>query len=204
MSECFHVKFSFYGFMVLKIDWLFTVLVPLNNFSLIWRRHHCRWRAAKFGPMFGAQGLWAGRDLSRATPAVTRGLGFFRSHPKDHPIQSPLTTHEGMWRIYSNPNPHGAIVVKNKIFKWPHPILTFLWLSPLWRGPGPLFEQNWIPFTQRWFVPSLIDFGRLVLEKKIFFKNFSVHVFLLFRYYLPLENGYPLPLKQTWTPFTQG
>jgi hypothetical protein len=36
------------------------------------------------------------------------GLLVFRSHPKDRPIQSPLTTHEGMWRIYSNPDPHGA------------------------------------------------------------------------------------------------
>jgi hypothetical protein len=35
------------------------------------------------------------------------GPRFFRSHPKDHPIQSPLTTHEGVWRIYSNPDPHG-------------------------------------------------------------------------------------------------
>jgi hypothetical protein len=26
--------------------------------------------------MLGAQGLWAGRDLYRATPAVTRDLGF--------------------------------------------------------------------------------------------------------------------------------
>jgi hypothetical protein len=32
----------------------------------------------------------------------------FRSHPKDHPIQSPITTHKGMWRIYSCPDPHGA------------------------------------------------------------------------------------------------
>jgi hypothetical protein len=37
---------------------------------------HCRRRAAKFRPMLGAQGLWAGRDLFRATPAVTRDLGF--------------------------------------------------------------------------------------------------------------------------------
>jgi hypothetical protein len=50
--------------------------VPLKNLSLLWRRHHCRWRAAKFRPMLGAQGLWAGRDLYRATPAVTRDLGF--------------------------------------------------------------------------------------------------------------------------------
>jgi hypothetical protein len=61
------------------VDWLIDYLrfyVPLKNFSLIWRRHHCRWRAAKFRLMLGAQGLWAGRDLYRATLAVTRGLGF--------------------------------------------------------------------------------------------------------------------------------
>ena len=46
--------------------------LPLKNFSLIWIRHHCRWSR----PMLGAQGLWAGRDLYRATPAVTWGLGF--------------------------------------------------------------------------------------------------------------------------------
>jgi hypothetical protein len=28
------------------------------------------------GPMLGAQGLWAERDLYGATPTVTRGLGF--------------------------------------------------------------------------------------------------------------------------------
>jgi hypothetical protein len=30
------------------IDYL-RFYVPLKNFSLIWRRHHCRWRAANFG-----------------------------------------------------------------------------------------------------------------------------------------------------------
>jgi hypothetical protein len=57
------------------IDYL-RFYVPLKNFSLIWRCHHCRWRATKFRPMLGAQGLWAGRDLYRATPAVIRDLGF--------------------------------------------------------------------------------------------------------------------------------
>jgi hypothetical protein len=36
------------------------------------------------------------------------GPRFLWSHPKDRPIQSPLTIHEGMWRIYSNPDPHGV------------------------------------------------------------------------------------------------
>jgi hypothetical protein len=62
----------------------------------------------------------------------------------------------------------GSVVLEKKIFKWPHHILAFLWLSPLWRESGPLFEQFRIPFTQGWFVLSLIDIGLLVLEKKIF------------------------------------
>jgi hypothetical protein len=37
------------------------------------------------GLLLGAQGLSAGRDLCRATPAVTWDLGFVRSHPKDRP-----------------------------------------------------------------------------------------------------------------------
>ena len=60
----------------LKYNDYLRFYVPLKNISLIWRRHHCRWRAAKFRPMLGAQGFWAGRDLYRATPAVTRDLGF--------------------------------------------------------------------------------------------------------------------------------
>ena len=93
-------------------DWLFIVLRPTENISLIRRRHQCRWRAAKFRPMLGTQGLWAGRDLYRATPAVTRGLGFSRSHPNDRPIQSPLTTRKGMLRTYSNPDPHITLYFK--------------------------------------------------------------------------------------------
>jgi hypothetical protein len=56
------------------IIFLFYVLLKNISLSGIWRRHHYRWRAAKFSPLLGAQGLFAGRDLYRATPAVTRGL----------------------------------------------------------------------------------------------------------------------------------
>jgi hypothetical protein len=57
------------------IDWLFTLLRPAHEyyFSLIWRRHHCRWRAAKFRPMLSTKGHWAERDPH----AVTRDLGFY-------------------------------------------------------------------------------------------------------------------------------
>jgi hypothetical protein len=47
----------------------------LFDFSLLWRRNHCRWRAAKLRPVLDTHGLWARRNLYRATPAVARALG---------------------------------------------------------------------------------------------------------------------------------
>ena len=47
-------------------------------------------------------------------------------------------------------------VVLEKIFKFRQFIFTLLLLSPLEKGRGPLFEGTWIPFTQGWFVPSLV------------------------------------------------
>jgi hypothetical protein len=67
-----------------------------------------------------------------------------------------------------------------------------LWLSTLWRGPGPLFEQTWIPFIQGWFVPSMIEFGLLVLK---IFKNFQC-IFTL-SLLSPLEEGKSPSFEQT-------
>jgi hypothetical protein len=97
------------------IDYL-PFYLPQKNFSLIWRRHHCRWRAAKCRPMLVTQGLWVGRDLYRATPAVTRDLGFSGLIRRTAPFWSPLATYEGMWRIYSNPDPHRFFVEKIKCY----------------------------------------------------------------------------------------
>jgi hypothetical protein len=44
----------------------------------------------------------------------------------------------------------------------------------------------------------MIEIGGLVLEKKIFKKEFSV--FLLFCYYLPLEKGNPFHLNNLESP----
>jgi hypothetical protein len=90
------------------IDYL-LFYVSLKNFSLIWRRHHCRWRAAKSSPMLGAQGLWAGRDLYRATPAVTRDLGFSGLIRRTAPFSRLLRHTRSVWRTYSNPDAHGSI-----------------------------------------------------------------------------------------------
>jgi hypothetical protein len=93
------------------IDYL-RIYVPLKIFSRIWRRHHCLWRAAKFRPMLGAEGLWTGRDLYRATPAVARDLSFSGLN-RSTPIWLPLTTHKVMWKIYSNRKPLGALIYRS-------------------------------------------------------------------------------------------
>jgi hypothetical protein len=77
-------------------------------FLLIWRSHHYRWRAAKYRSMLGAQGLWAGRDLYRAIPAVTRDLGFSDLIRRTAPFSQLLKDYKDMWRIYSNPDPYGS------------------------------------------------------------------------------------------------
>jgi hypothetical protein len=71
--------------------------------------------------------------------------------------------------LHVNMSYSGSVVLKEKKNQWPRQIFAILWLSPLWRGSGPLFEQFKIPFTQRWFVPSLIEIGLLVLGKIFFF-----------------------------------
>jgi hypothetical protein len=48
--------------------------------------------------MLGAQGLWAGRDLYRATSAVTLGLGFSGLIRRTAPL-SRLLRHARGWRV---------------------------------------------------------------------------------------------------------
>ena len=61
----------------------------------------------------------------------------------------------------------GPVVLKEKIFKSCQFIFIISELSPLWEGLGPSFEQTCIPFTKGYFVPSLVEFGPVVLEKKM-------------------------------------
>jgi hypothetical protein len=88
----------------------------------------------------------------------------------------------------------GPVVVVEKIFKRPHPNFTFLWLPPLWQGPGLLFvlHPKIICTKFDWIWPA----GS---EEEDFKKNLSI--FLLFCYYLPLEKeGYHLPLYKLESP----
>jgi hypothetical protein len=55
------------------IGWLFNVLCPTQEFFTYMETSP--WRDAKFRPMLGAEALRVGRDLYRATSAVTQGFG---------------------------------------------------------------------------------------------------------------------------------
>jgi hypothetical protein len=64
------------GMCIWLIDYL-RFYVPLKNFSLIRRRHHCRWRAVKFLKAYARRSGPLSRDLYRATPAVNGTSVFF-------------------------------------------------------------------------------------------------------------------------------
>ena len=84
-----------------------------------------------------------------------------------------------------------------KDFKFRQSIFAISKLSPLGKGRYPSFVQTWILFTQGCFVPSLVEIGPVVLEKKIFKLCLCI---LLIRNYLPLENGGNLHLNKLESP----
>jgi hypothetical protein len=100
--------------------------------------HHCRWQGCKFRPIFGTQGLWAGRDLYRATPTATRDLGLYGLIRK-------TGTHVPQWG--SNPGrkdhqifaPDALTKMKVKIVTW-----GYLWTDV-------------VPVLNVWFIWNGID-----------------------------------------------
>ena len=73
-------------------------------------------------------------------------------------------------------------------------------LSPLEKTWDPSFEQNWILFTQRCFVPSLVEISPLVLEKKQFKFRQCIFPILLSS---PLGKGRGPSFEQTRILFTR-
>ena len=77
----------------------------------------------------------------------------------------------------------------------------FVIISPWKRGGGHSFEQTWIAFTQGCFVPSLVEIGPVVLEKKIL--KFRLCIFTILKL-SRFGKGRGPSFEQTWIPFTQG
>ena len=71
------------------------------------------------------------------------------------------------------------VSLEKGIFKYRQCIFAISEISPIGEGHGPSFEQTWIPFIQECFVPSLVEIGSVVLEKKIFLISS-----MYFRYFL--------------------
>ena len=76
-------------------------------------------------------------------------------------------------------------------------IFTISLLSPLGKGYDPSYEQNWIPFTQVCFAPSLVEIGYEVLENKIF--KFLLCIFAI---WFPLEMDVALQLYNLYIFFS--
>ena len=70
----------------------------------------------------------------------------------------------------------------------------FVVISP-WKRRGPPFEQTGVPITQGCFVPSSIEIGPVVLERRIL-KFRLYNYFSLFRNYLSLEKVVALQLNK--------
>ena len=63
----------------------------------------------------------------------------------------------------------GPSVLEKKVIKLLQCIFVISLFSPLGKGRDPLFEKKTlIPFIQGSFVPSLVEIGHVVLEKKDF------------------------------------
>jgi hypothetical protein len=86
------------------------------------------------------------------------GPQFFRSLPKDRPIQSPITTHKGMWGIYSNPDPHGCLVTTWSVITWAEPNPIRCYLPQLIRvSEGGICSTQWVSIRTRAIVSYMID-----------------------------------------------
>jgi hypothetical protein len=91
-----------------------------------------------------------------------------------------------------------SVILERKIFKWPHPTFAFFFrLSPLWRGPGPIFENLESPLPKDDLCQVWLKLACWLWRRR-FLKNFSE--FLLFRDYLPLEKSNPLHLNNLEFP----
>ena len=71
-----------------------------------------------------------------------------------------------------------------------------------WKKCGFSFKQIWIPFSQEWFLPGLVYFGSLFLEKFFKYRQCIFAISLI----TPLgkECGLEISFEQNLIPFIQG
>jgi hypothetical protein len=153
----------------LFIIYCFTSPSRIFHFN-IWRRRYCRWKAANFRPMLGAQGHWAGRGLYRATLVVTRSLDF-----------SDLIRTFQFSRLVRHTRKCGGLVL-TRIFAGPHSVASYdtqedaedLFL------PGSLLLKTWILTVEnidnQLFVCTRIHECLLLLYNSQYAESMIIHV----------------------------
>jgi hypothetical protein len=105
LYTCLHIIGTINQFHLCLFIICLLFYVPLKNFSPVsWRRHLYWWRATKFRPKFVVQDLRAGRNLYRATPTVTRGLGFSGLIQRTAPFSCLLRHTRGCGEIILTPS----------------------------------------------------------------------------------------------------
>jgi hypothetical protein len=98
----------------------------------------------------------------------------------------------------------GPVVLEKKIFKWPYPIITFLWLSPLWRGLGPFMWTNLnflhpriICVKFNWIWPA--GFGEDFFKILMYFYSFAIIspwrrvISFIWTTWIPTTEGWFMP-----------
>ena len=83
---------------------------------------------------------------------------------------------------------------------WSHENQDVVVIFPMWRN-NPLSKQTWFHFAKGCFVPSLFEFGPMVLKKNIF----PCHQCFFLNYdYLPLGKDVTIHLIKIIIPFIWG
>ena len=135
-----------------------------------WGRYHCRWGSSISRPPLSSCGLWAGRDVYRATPAVTRDLGLSSliwGTPCS--VASYAQTGIELLRTHSNPDPHGAIKLEDKLKIVKYSFLCYQRLLEI----NPLIE---------WSLPkrrTVANLGLAAFSPIFSIKMWLVHIFIV-------------------------
>jgi hypothetical protein len=104
-------------------DWLFIVLRPAQEYFTHMETSPLPVKGCKIYAYARRSGPLSREGSLSCHTCCDTGPRFFQSHPKDRPIQSPLTTRMGMRRTYSNPDPHGdtnvmTVTAVTVILRW--------------------------------------------------------------------------------------
>jgi hypothetical protein len=119
----------------------------------IWRRQHCRWRAAKFRTCSVLRAFEQG-GIFIVSHLLWHGVSVFPVSSEGPPHSVASYNTQGVWRIYSDPDPHGA----NIIDRWP-PSSWWLYLATeniTWRRLISIWDIPWFVISYYFYPTSFV------------------------------------------------